>query len=273
VDCSILDPRASVSKNLNVKIEASVGTLYKIAKAGGSLETKTKTEIENLQKGALISEQGQVKLRTLFLFCEMVANAPDISTEKKAQLYKVMMNINSEQAPAEHHITSERSGLLLPGSEAKSDAKFRKSYPDGTLFIIIGNSIAHATMFPHTVIEVAGTPVVQIVKSKMGIGINSKLFSEDRRIIAELRGNQFFLNPNNYFKIDRPNKHVLIVFDQMDEEVLHVDFIDPFTISLFGKFYLPNRSPLIIARDGITYQGITTAFNDYGNNQVDIPIP
>jgi len=105
VDCSILDPRAQVSSSLDEKISASVGTLYKIAKVGGSYESKTKTAIENLQKNAPISEKGLVQLRTLYLFCGMVANATDISTERKVQLYKGMMNLNTKGIPAK---TAER---------------------------------------------------------------------------------------------------------------------------------------------------------------------
>ena len=45
-NCAFLDPRASVSQTKEGKIEASVDTLYKVAKAGGSIEGKVKNEIE-----------------------------------------------------------------------------------------------------------------------------------------------------------------------------------------------------------------------------------
>jgi hypothetical protein len=91
VDCSQLDPRASMSREMEGKLKISVDTLYKIAKAGGSIEGKIKDEIQNLQKDAPVTEQGQIRLRTLYLFCGMVANARDISTERKVELYKIMM--------------------------------------------------------------------------------------------------------------------------------------------------------------------------------------
>jgi len=92
VDCSLLDPRASISAEKEAKVQASVNTLFKIAKAGGGVEGKLKQDIQNLQKGVSVSEQGQIKLRTLFLFCGMVANAKDISTERKVNLFQIMMD-------------------------------------------------------------------------------------------------------------------------------------------------------------------------------------
>ena len=99
VDCSKLDPRAFVSREMEGKVKASVDTLYKIAKAGGSVEGKIKDEIQNLQKGAPVTEQGQIKLRTLYLFCGMVANARDISTDRKVELFKIMMEEKKADKP------------------------------------------------------------------------------------------------------------------------------------------------------------------------------
>jgi hypothetical protein len=99
IDCSPLDPRASISKEMEGKVQASVNTLYRIAKVSGSLEAKMKEEIQNLQIGSSVSEQGIIKLRTLYLFCGMVANAKDLSTEKKVELFKVMMDIRGPDEP------------------------------------------------------------------------------------------------------------------------------------------------------------------------------
>lgn len=57
VDCSLLDPRASISSEKEAKVQASAKTLFKIAKAGGSIEGKLKKDIQNLQKGVSVSEQ------------------------------------------------------------------------------------------------------------------------------------------------------------------------------------------------------------------------
>lgn len=95
-DCSPLDPRASVSKEQEGKVNGAVETLYKLAKAQGSVEGKLKEQIQNLQQGAPASDQLTIRLRTLWLFCGMVANARDMTTERKVQLLREM----EKEAPA-----------------------------------------------------------------------------------------------------------------------------------------------------------------------------
>src|SRR5216684_958672 len=77
VDCSLLDPRVSVSREKEAKISGSAQTLYRIAKAGGSVEARAKEQIQNLTQGIAAGEQDSIKLRTLYIFCGMVANAKD----------------------------------------------------------------------------------------------------------------------------------------------------------------------------------------------------
>jgi tetratricopeptide (TPR) repeat protein len=103
VDCSLLDPRASVSTEKEGKITAAVNTLFKIAKVGGSLEGKIRSEIENLQKGVPVSERNQIKLRTLYLFCGMVANAKDINTDRKVALFNLMMQTKETLSQTKPH--------------------------------------------------------------------------------------------------------------------------------------------------------------------------
>lgn len=98
VDCTKLDPRASVATSHEGKVSATVETLYKIAKAGGAVEGKVRNEVDNLQKEAPLPERGQVALRTIYVFCGMVANATDISTERKVQLYQIMVKLDKEEA-------------------------------------------------------------------------------------------------------------------------------------------------------------------------------
>ncbi len=95
VDCSKLDPRASLSTEKEGEIKGSVDTLYKIAKAGGSVRAKVKEDINSLQKGVPVTEQTIIKMRTLFLFCGMFANDKEISPERKVKLYKEMMEVDA----------------------------------------------------------------------------------------------------------------------------------------------------------------------------------
>ena len=120
IDCSPLDPRASISKEKEGKVEASVDTLFKIAKAGGGLEGKIKEEIQNLQVGSSVSEQGIIKLRTLYLFCGMVANAKDLSTERKVELFRVMMDFKEPSEPKSSPRQQKKEIHAPPKAELES---------------------------------------------------------------------------------------------------------------------------------------------------------
>lgn len=121
VDCSVLDPRASVSKEREGKIIGSVDTLYRIAKAGGSMEGKVKEEIQNLQKGAPVDEKNLIKLRTVYLFCGMFANDKDLAPERKVALFNLMMGITQQG--------SFNSGSNNENSQNKSPTRNSKNAP------------------------------------------------------------------------------------------------------------------------------------------------
>lgn len=85
-DCSPLDPRVSVSKEQEGNVNVAVKTLYKLAEGQGTVKGKLKQQIQNLQQGIPASDQLTIKLRTLWLFCGMVVDAKDMTTERKIQL-------------------------------------------------------------------------------------------------------------------------------------------------------------------------------------------
>lgn len=91
VDCSLLDPRHSISKEKEGKITGSVETLYRIAKAGGNIEGRLHEEIINLEGTASASEKSIIRLRAIYLFCGMIANSADIPIDKKVSLFSQML--------------------------------------------------------------------------------------------------------------------------------------------------------------------------------------
>lgn len=109
VDCSPLDPREKVSKEKDAQISASVNTLFKIAKAQGQVKGKIKDEIQNLQQGVPLSEQGIIKLRALYLFCGMFANDNNITPQQKVELFNTMMNIKENSTPPKQKSSSKNT--------------------------------------------------------------------------------------------------------------------------------------------------------------------
>lgn len=161
------------------------------------------------------------------------------------------------------------SGVLIPNNKP-TPPNTCGTIPPHTLALFFGNSVAYTNSFPHTVIEVGDKQLLVINKESEKITVSAKFFNRDGKIVAELKDNKFDINPNNYFRIERPNDHILIVYDQQATQILNVEYLNPSVIKLLGIFYLPNRSPIIINEDWQTYGGIKMSGNCFGNNRVDI---
>jgi len=164
---------------------------------------------------------------------------------------------------------SEMSGELIPASKP-TPPNTCGTIPPNAIALFFGNSVAYTSSFPHPVIEVGNQKLLVINKKGNRITISAKFFNRDNRIVGELKDNRFYINPNNYFRIERPNEHSLIVYDQEDNQAINVEFLNPSTIRLLGRFYLPNRRPIIIDEERQTFGGTEMSGNCFGENRVDI---
>lgn len=167
---------------------------------------------------------------------------------------------------------SQIYGILTPDNKPTPDHPICKNIPPNAIALFFGNSVAYTSTFPHTIIEVGGQPLLVIDKQKENITISAKFFSEDGKIVAELKENEFFVNPNNYFRIEKPSSHILIVYDQKGNQTLNMHFLNPSVIKLLGQFYLPNRPPIIINEEWQTFGGLKMSGNCFGENRADIGI-
>jgi hypothetical protein len=98
--CGILDTRSDISTDIKGKIDGSLDTLYKVAKANGDIEGAKKEVIHNLQQDVPIAGQDLIQIRAQYLFCSVWGHDPSIDPTKKAELYQTIMKIpNSSSAP------------------------------------------------------------------------------------------------------------------------------------------------------------------------------
>lgn len=114
VDCSPLDPRDSISKEREGTLKGSIDTFYKVAKAEGNLEAKVKEKIQNLQEGVPVSEKNQIKLRTIYMFCGMIANDKALAPERKVTLFNLMMGIKDRDTTPSAPNTKKKSSKVIP---------------------------------------------------------------------------------------------------------------------------------------------------------------
>lgn len=166
--------------------------------------------------------------------------------------------------------TNQTSGILAPDNKPlPPDLPCKDQIPAGDLILLLGNSVSFTNTFPHTVIEIGNQPLLVVNKQRNSMTISARFFSDDGRIVAELKDNKFFVNPNNYFRMERPNKHTLIVYDQQDNQTLNVEFLNPSTIKLLCRFYLPNRPTIIINEDFLNFGWGIISNSCFGRSRVD----
>lgn len=173
--------------------------------------------------------------------------------ESQLNLDLVLKKIGEMQESVnEIHEQQELSGLLLPASEPTPDNVCSHGpfpIPGDALLILLGNSASFNSQFPHTIIRIKGEDVLTLSKKGGEIGVNVKIFGKDGRIIAEIKDNEFSINPNNYFRKGRPDKSTLVIYDQEDKRVLDVRFVNPSTVRFLGVLNYPNLArPLIISQ-------------------------
>ncbi len=96
MDCSPLDPRAEVNQRSAAELQATADTAFKIAKATGTLKGSAETTILAVPPSASATELSLLQMRSLYLFCGMVANANDLNTQQKFGLYKELLNVQQQ---------------------------------------------------------------------------------------------------------------------------------------------------------------------------------
>jgi len=140
-------------------------------------------------------------------------------------------------APTPATVCDERLGPLPPGE-----------------FVLLGGS--NAVRLPRArrqtiVVMIKGDPLLWIDYEDQGIYVSGTIMREDGRWVATLRHNQFAINPNNYYELQRPNRHELTVLDQSGTRVLHAEFLNEQAFRIKGHFVQPGYGTLTIQADKI----------------------
>jgi hypothetical protein len=154
-------------------------------------------------------------------------------------------------------IEPETGGLLVPARlpNPPVPVSCHAPIPENALRVYLGDSLGYFVGPQITVVRVVGQSLLSIEKKDKGMSINAKIYSHDRRIVAEISDNRFQINPNNYFRRERPNKHALVIYDQEGTEVLNVDYLNPNTVQITGRFLYPSRAPVIIEATSLRIGG------------------
>jgi hypothetical protein len=146
-----------------------------------------------------------------------------------------------EPAPIAHSPEDPLHGWLTFGREPLPSNKCTEQYSGDGVFMFVGNNIDFISHFPNIVLRIGNDDLLVVDRREGKVAVNAKVFSSDGKIVAEIKENEFFINPNNYFRRERPNTHSLAVYDQQDRKVLDIDYFNSRGIRLDGIFSDPRH--------------------------------
>jgi hypothetical protein len=220
---------------------------------------------EQLNQNHLLLKQTELQLSQSNLLLNQNDQLQKDNIELQSEIAKIKMT-NDE---LEKRI-KPLAGLLTPDNKPTPKTPRNTPIPSNALAVFLGNSLAYNSSFPHTVIEVGNEPLLVINKQGDIVSITAKFYSKDGKIISELKDNQFFINPSNYYRMERPNEHALVVYDAQGNETLNIYFLNPKAIKLTGKLYFPSIAPIIITDDRQILGNMQMSGATFGENKVDI---
>jgi hypothetical protein len=73
--------------------------------------------------------------------------------------------------------------------------------------------------------------------------------------VTILDKNRFEINPNNYFRLERPDRHEIRIIDGKHRQVLRVRYINESTFWVEGIFFLPGNGILTATGDELGLGG------------------
>lgn len=144
-------------------------------------------------------------------------------------------------------------GLLTPANDPDPSSSCTSSplNDPNAVGIFFGSSAAWITIPKHIVLKIKESELLSISRSKEGVRVSAEIYSKDGRIVAQIIDNEFHINPNNYFRIDRQDRHSLVVYDQYKNQVLSVRFLNPHAIKVIGIFYYHYGPPVFIGEQEV----------------------
>lgn len=150
------------------------------------------------------------------------------------------------------------SGLLIPSN--KPDPPLPNScgpdpVPVDALRVYAGSNVGISTSREITVLSVKGVDLIDLRRTPNGIAISARTFGEDGKIVAQIVDNQFYVNPSNFFRLDRPNNHSLSVYDVRGTKVVDITYINPHSVVILGVFRVPDAPPVVVNENEIVLGG------------------
>ncbi|HWE96240.1 MAG TPA: hypothetical protein VG269_19915 [Tepidisphaeraceae bacterium] len=127
----------------------------------------------------------------------------------------------------------------LLGSNAELAAELTDPNYAG-IKIFLGDTVCFTRKEYQSIIRIAGEHLLAIHHTPNGIAVDATIFGSNHNIVAKVIKNRFYINSNNIFRLETPDSHTLIVYDQQDKEALNIRYLNRSSVQVRGIFRHPD---------------------------------
>jgi hypothetical protein len=160
-------------------------------------------------------------------------------------------------------------GVLQPANDPSPPIpKHCSPSAQKALKLYLGNGLAYTTSSSTAVIKVKDKTLLSIKRGEKGILVSAEIRSEDGQIVASLIDNEFIINPNNFFRRERPDRHTLTIYDQKNQRALYVRFLNKSFVKILCLLHYPGYAPFLIDEERVIVGPVSFPFFCGGNSPV-----
>jgi hypothetical protein len=142
---------------------------------------------------------------------------------------------------------AQLGGFLIPANDPDPPGcampmPFRVG--NGFLKIYLGQVMVGYSVFPHKIMTVNKAHPLILNRNKEGrIAVTMSIFDQDNKIVVGFDAGKFTVNPNTRYRMERPDHSTLVVWDNYNNEVLNMRYINSAAMIISGLLHYPGANP------------------------------
>jgi hypothetical protein len=154
-------------------------------------------------------------------------------------------------------IETDSEIYLVPGNKPTPDAPCDHNSqtipPKGAIAFLVGSNEFWSSLGGESkIITLDDKPVVSMKRSDRGLLFDIEMFDLNKKLVAKIKNNKSILIPKNYSRKERStDRSTLTLYNDYDNEILYVDYLNDKTILIRGVFTGPKGTTIVVDDNGI----------------------
>lgn len=157
----------------------------------------------------------------------------------------------------EYRLMSIVTGLpryLIAADDPYFEDDCSENVPAGALLLYLGKSTAFiptgheesSSDSAKVVLLTANQPALTLERAGSGLYVTANVMSPDGKFVVKIERNKLINHPNNSAYLIRSETSTLAIYDEHDQEVFYVRYMNSFAVRIRGVFGFPGKHTLIV---------------------------